>query len=230
MSSGNKEKVLEQFNTVTKVTSFVNDGLVEQLCYYSGTEIIATELYDKEGVLLRRSGIVPDGQVKEYYGDGSVKRIIDFRDGKAHGKGIDYYPSGEIFEESGFRQGRLHGPSKLYRRDGSIWTEAVYRNGRLHGVFRSYHDNGNIETRAEYKNGNLDGSYAKYDKYGSLLEEGTFNQGKKDGDYTSYHETGHPAKVERYVEGQLVCSEEYDEDGRTIAAKKRDNKSLEVIL
>ena len=136
MSSGNKEEVHEQFNTVTKVTSFVNDELVEQLCYYSGTEIIATELYDKEGVLLRQSGIVPNGQVKEYYGDGSVKRIIDFKNGKAHGKGTDYYPSGEIFEESCFHQGWLHGPSKLYRRDGSMWTEAVYRDGRLHGFFQ----------------------------------------------------------------------------------------------
>lgn len=212
-----KKEMFDQTNTITKVVSFIDEGLLEQVRYYSGDEEISRELYDEKGILLRRSGKIPDGLVKEYYGDGAVRRTIDFKNGIAHGKGIDYYPSGEVFEESCFSQGQLHGLNKLYRRDGALWTEAVYRHGRLHGVVASYHDNGNTEARAEYKNGNLDGSYTKYDKYGNLLEEGNFNQGEKEGNYTSYHETGQVARVERYIRGKLVYCEEFDENGRIIA-------------
>lgn len=215
-----KKEIFEQANVVTKVVSFIDEGQFEQVCYYSGDKEISRELYDEKGILLRRSGIVPDGPVKEHYRDGPVKRIIDFKDGKAHGKGIDYYPGGEIFEESSFNQGVLHGPNKLYRRGGMLWMEAVYHHGRLHGVVTSYHDNGNTETRAEYKNGKLDGFYTKYDKYGNLLAEGNFNQGEKEGNHTSYHETGQAARIEKYIQGKLIYCEEFDEDGRAIAAMK----------
>jgi antitoxin component YwqK of YwqJK toxin-antitoxin module len=230
MDPGNN-KVFKPMNAVTKVVSLINKGLFEQVRYYFGNEEIASELYDKEGVLLRRSGIIPDGLVREYYGNGSVKRTITFEDGSAHGKGIEYYPGGKMFEENTFRQGRLHGPSRMYRHDGMLWIEAVYNDGRLHGVVISYHDNGNIETRAEYIDGNLDGSYARYDRYGSLQEEGTFNHGGKEGYYKSYHESGWPAKIERYIQGKLVYLEEFDEDGKPNCCDKiRIKKWREVIL
>ncbi len=222
MSSGNKEEALEQLNTVTRIVSLVDNGLFERFSYYSGDEEIAVELYDDKGVLIRQSGTIPDGKVKEYYANGVVRRIMHFKGGQTHGKRIDYYPSGEILEESGFRHGKLHGPSKIYRRDGTLWINEVYYNGILHGALTSYHDNGSPETKAQYTDGNLNGSYIKYDRYGCLQERGVFNAGKKEGDYILYHENGQPARIERHVDGKLICWEELDEDGNTIITTKRE--------
>jgi len=219
MASGNKE-IFERMNAVTRTVSFKKEGRFEQIRYYCSNKEISNELYDKNGVLLHRAGIIPDGVVREYYETGAVKRAIAFQDGRAHGKGIDYYPSGDIREENTFGQGLLQGPSKMYRRDGMLWIEADYDEGKLHGLFTSYHDNGNTETRAEYKDGKLNGYYAKYDRYGGLMEEGTFIEGKKQGDYRSYHESGEPARVERYRQGEIVYLEEFDEDGRVITVTR----------
>jgi len=213
MDSGNKE-ILGRINVVTRVVSFKEGERFEQIRYYCNDKEIAMEVYDKNGILLYATGIIPDGIVREYYRIGVLKKEITFKDGRAHGRGIDYYPSGEIFEESTFMQGHLHGPNRMYRRDGAPWIEANYKDGKLHGTFTSYHDNGNTETRAEYNDGKLNGSYKKYDIYSNLLEEGTFNQGEQQGDHRYYHVTGQLARIERYSRGKLICLKEFDEEGR----------------
>ncbi len=214
------EEAFEGCSVVTRVVSLESGGSLEQVHYYVGSKEIARETYDGKGSLTGRSGTVPDGTVKEYYGNGALKKIVPFRDGGAHGKSVEYYISGEVFEEDNFCHGLLHGLSRMYRRDGTLWTDDVYKDGRLHGISKRYHDNGNLETRAQYKNGSLNGPYARYDRYGCLQEKGIFNDGKKEGDYALYHETGHPARIERYVQGRLTCCQEFDEDGNTIAGTK----------
>jgi len=211
------QRTNKTLNLRTKVVSFIKHGLFQQLRFYSGNVEVANELYDNDGLLLRRSGLIPDGIVSEYYPNGRVRSKVSFKDGVAHGKGIDYYLSGEVSEESDFERGQLHGASKLYRRNGLLWIETTYCHGRLNGVLRSYHDNGNPETEAEYTDDKLDGSYVKYDKYGCLQEKGTFKRGEKEGNYIIYHENGQPARIERYVEGKLVHCEEFDEDGNMTA-------------
>ncbi|MDD5245406.1 MAG: hypothetical protein PHU49_15465, partial [Syntrophorhabdaceae bacterium] len=84
---------------VTRIVSFKEEGRFEQIRYYCDDQEIATELYDKNGILLHGTGIIPNGIVREYYRIGVIKKEIMFKDGRAHGRGIDYYPSGEIFEK-----------------------------------------------------------------------------------------------------------------------------------
>ncbi len=211
-NNGAKEEVLE----IRKETFFTGEGSYRQVRYCQGAREVANELYDKNGHLLRKTGVIPDGVVKEYYGNGTLKGETAFKDGSANGRGVNYYPGGEIFEENTFKQGRLHGPSRTYRRDGLTWIESSYRDGKLHGAFVSYHDNGNDGTRAVYRGGKLDGCFECRDRYGGLMEEGTYSRGIKQGDHRFYHESGGLACLDRYKDGKLVSREEFDEDGKPI--------------
>ncbi len=199
---------------ITKSISYVKDGLFA--VYYCKNQEVASEICSQNGSIIHRSGTIPDGIVKEYYTNGTLRKSVQFNGGNENGLGVEYYPSGDLFEENNYKRGVLHGPSKTYRQDGTLWMEAFYKNGKLHGPFTSYHDNGSLENKAEYASGKLHGSYIAYDKQGFVIEEGKFIRGKKQGIYRVYHDTGHPSRVERYKQGILVSCEEFDDDGKTL--------------
>ena len=221
MSNGESNS-MEQ---ITKVVSHVKDGLLA--IYYCDNEEKASEVRRQNGTVIHRTGSIPDGIIKEYYSNGTVRKSVEFKDGFEHGLCVEYYPGGEMFEECHYRRGVLHGPSKTYRQDGMLWMETNYKNGKLHGPFTGYFDNGGVEVRTEYINGSLHGSYIAYNKQGFVMEEGTFVKGRKRGTYRVYHYTGHPSRIEKYKQGILVCCEEFDEDGKiipTVGVKKNYTK------
>jgi len=161
---------------ITKVVAATKRGFL--VVYYCGDRQVASESYDLKGVLVYCSGSIPDGVVRQYYGNHRVKEETEFRDGRAHGRSTKYYPEGETLEESTYTRGMKHGPAKTYLREGQLWLEAHYKNGKLHGTFTSYHDNGNVESEVHYRNGEPHGFHATYDRCGNLVEEGRFGQGK----------------------------------------------------
>ena len=73
------------------VTPGIEDK-TEEIRYYRGDEVIAVEVYDKKGVLIHKSGAIPDGVVREYYRGGMVKSELAFKEGRAHGKSTNTTP------------------------------------------------------------------------------------------------------------------------------------------
>ena len=169
---------------ITKVVALMKQGSL--VIYYCGDRQVASESYDRNGLPIYRSGSIPDGVVRQYYGNGTVKEETTFRDGKAHGKSIEYYPRGEAFEESTYKSGMRDGPTKIYLREGLPWIEASYKNGKLHGIFLSYHDNGRIEARVRYRNGKPDGCYVAYDRHGNFMGKGS--SGPEEDNHKPHHE------------------------------------------
>jgi len=212
MSNGESNSV----EHITKVVSYVKDGLLA--IYYCDNEEKASEVRRQDGTVIHRTGGIPDGVIKEYYSNGTLRKAVEFKDGFEHGPCVEYYPGGEMFEEYNYRRGVLHGPSRTYRQDGLLWMETNYKDGKLHGPFTGYFDNGSVENRTEYMNGRLHGPYAAYNRHGLVVEEGRFVRGKKQGTYRLFHETGHPSRIENYKQGKLVSCEEFDEDGKAIPA------------
>jgi len=172
----NAERTSCVTSEVTKVVAATRRGFL--VVYYCGDRQVASESYNLNGVLVYCSGSIPDGVVRQYYGNGTVREETEFRDGRAHGRSTRYYPEGETLEESTYKRGMRHGPAKTYLREGLLWLEAHYKNGKLHGNFTSYHDNGNVESELHYRNGEPYGFHATYDRHGNLVEEGRFDQGK----------------------------------------------------
>ncbi len=189
-----------------------------QVSYYCGGLEIAQELYDSKGNIVRASGNIPDGTVKEYYDDGTLKEASLFQDGKANGRSISYYPDGKVFEMKNYSNGLPHGWSRTYRRDGTLWMQSSFFEGKLHGRFISYHNDDIAEIKAEYWNGRLNGRCVIYDRSGNVRKEGVFSMGKRSGQHLSYHASGELAQCETYRSGELVSCEEYTEDGTSIAS------------
>lgn len=56
---------------------------------------------------------------KEYYSNGSLKSIIEFKHGKRNGEAVYYDSIGEIIERSQFENDSLNGLSIVYNKNGS---------------------------------------------------------------------------------------------------------------
>jgi hypothetical protein len=69
---------------ITKVVAATKRGFL--VVYYRGNRQVASESYDLNGVLFTVPALVPDGVVRQYYGNGTVKEETEYEDGCAHGK------------------------------------------------------------------------------------------------------------------------------------------------
>ncbi len=185
-------------------------GRSTELAYYAGSRKVALEVLESHRTVIKE-GVIPDGRVVEYYREGAIKRVFQYRNEKPQGKAITYYPTGELWEEQHFEAGKLEGRWVMYRKDGTFWSDSFYLHGKLHGLYKSYQENGQMETSAHYEKGKLQGVYEYNDRFGCLREKGTFRNGQKDGIYTTYHESGEIASMDVYENGIILHSRTFTE-------------------
>lgn len=102
---------------------------------------------------------------KDYYPNGNLKSVIEFKNGKEHGKLIFYDPN--------------------YK---TPTLEITMEHGKKNGKLTRYHFNGKIETIAYYVDDIQEGEESIYDLKGNRIIENHFVHGKKNGPYRSWHE------------------------------------------
>lgn len=171
-------------------------------------------------VLTRDAKGTPQGPISYFDEQGSLRRTLEFKDGKLHGTAVYYYPN------------------------GIEWAVMSYRKGELHGVVRSYHPNGAIEAVKPYKRGKLDGERVLRDSTGALVNgeyveflpydsvqvkqtclngrphgrvlvtrsgrtvlEGSCVNGLAEGIFTTYDKDGRATRRDIYRHGRFVRSE-----------------------
>lgn len=70
-----------------------------------------------------------------------------------------------------YLNGKLHGKCLLWNEKGQKTLEAYFENGKHHGPYTSWWDNGNRKEEGVYENGERVGKYYWYSEYGDLLSE-----------------------------------------------------------
>ena len=170
------------------------DGTLTRFFYAKGKEI-AVETKDRNDKIIKTTGKIPDGIVKEYYGNGKLKSEYYYKDGKLDGKIKHYYESGLIREERNYENGKLDGRCRVYYTTGSLGGEWYNKKGKREGMTKLYWENGNIKAERSFKSGKQDGISKKYYNNGNLR----------------YKET--------YKNGELINLKKYAENGRIIFDK-----------
>ena len=88
------------------IRKITQNGNIKEIFFYSGGKEIAREIIDEKGNI-QKSGVVPDGIVRQY-------------DNK-----------GQLFLETNYRKGEQEGVIRLYYETGRVMQEANYKNGKL---------------------------------------------------------------------------------------------------
>jgi len=120
------------------------------------------------------------GILKNFFSDGKVSLVDNFKNGKQHGEYTSYHPNGKILLSGNFENGKQHGIWTEYHEDGSVYWKLRYINGVTEdGIFRMYYPDGSVESEVTYGNGKPITNWVYFDKNGKkdrvkIYENGTF--------------------------------------------------------
>ena len=119
---------------------------------------------------------IPDGEVKDYYMDGSLQSVftpvyIDYADSNKdffEGKFISYYKNGNKEKEHDYYNSQVNGKFILYFENGQVKAILEYANGVEHGEQYLYYKTGKLKRYYLYDKGELvDGKYVELDENGT---------------------------------------------------------------
>lgn len=97
----------------------------------------------------------PDGQMLEYYRDGSVESESFYSKGKLHGPSSYWSPEGVLLAESWYFNGVQQGKSFWYYPGGELYSLQRYRDGEWHGRQEYYYQDGKLKSLLTYDKGKL---------------------------------------------------------------------------
>ena len=168
-----------------------------------------------------------------------VSVIPTDREGRVQGMFEAYDANGFIFQRGEYVDDKLNGRFEVYK-NGHLREDATLKNGMRHGITIWYHDNGRIaqesvfdhdalkSAEVYYADGMLEQTiettyntlqnveittHKKYSPTGVLQSAGQYKEGQEHGFFEHNDEEGNLARRERYVDGQLRETEEFNKEG-----------------
>lgn len=129
-----------------------NKSIATEFTLNNSEELVRT-IYSDEGVKIRKIITSADGQkVLEYYtwyDDGTPESEFTPNAIK------NWYPNGEMEELAEFKDGNMDGRVAKWYESGQIAGESFYVNDQLHGDYLEWDEEGNLITEKKYEMGEL---------------------------------------------------------------------------
>ncbi len=191
-----------------------------QSFYVNGKEV-AEQTVSPNGSILEQLGEIPDGPVKEFDENGTIRLEAVYQDNKPKGEIVRYDENGQVLSRESYQHGHLNGAAHYYShsQQGKMTVDANYKNAALDGAWRCSLDDGRPFITASYQNGKLQGLYTLFYKNGNTNVQENYENGKLNGERKIYFPDGHLWYQENYKNGRL--------DGERFCYFPNGNKFLE---
>ena len=102
------------------------------------------------------------GKYTTYNGDGSVKTISFYKNGKIDSIYKSWHTNGKLYVEGVYKDGDKTGEWKYYQRNGKLSETEMYEKGKMTGKNIQYNEEGAMEKDIDYVEGDLDGECKFY--------------------------------------------------------------------
>lgn len=169
----------------------------------NGQEIAKGE-WVNAGQFMVTEGNPRDGDYKEYYDSGEVRRTFKFQFGSLNGICKVFYRSGKVEREGFLKNGREIGKSKLFYADGKLKGWSKYQNGLKNGPTELYYPNRSIKAKLSFKNGMPIGEQMMFYENGKPESKICYDEdGIKNGPFEFYYESGRLKQQGVFVNGML---------------------------
>ena len=129
------------------IKEVVNSYGTKELVFYSKRKEVAKQTVDAFGNIIKTSGKIPDGIVKQYYKSGNLMFEFIYKDGKRKGISKNYYENGNLLAEINFKNNKKEGTEKIYYESSKLKSELIYKKGKLEGISKKYYEGGGITFR-----------------------------------------------------------------------------------
>ena len=107
----------------------------------------------KEVALLYGLDKIENGEYKEWYSNGQLEILYNYKEGK------------------------LEGEYKSWFKNGNQWEHTFYKDSNLEGEYKSWFKNGKLHIDCHYKEGKLEGKYKQWDEKGNLIKDEVYVNG-----------------------------------------------------
>lgn len=86
-----------------------------------------------------------------------------------------------------FKDGKLHGKTQSFYPDGSIKSAGQYQEGLYSGKWEGWYPSGEKAFEIHYRNDTLHGKYVVFHKDGKIKEKGLYDMNHKTGDWQYFN-------------------------------------------
>lgn len=130
------------------------------------------------------------GYYIDYYSDGTIKSIKNFKNGQLNGDSYFYTSKGSLERVASFKNGSKNGgETEYYSNSGSPKVYREYLNGVQNGLEYNYNDDNLVKSIFTYKNGTKNGEALKFSD-GILTEKETYINSRLEGEASSFYVNG----------------------------------------
>ncbi|MBS9776002.1 MAG: toxin-antitoxin system YwqK family antitoxin [Fusobacterium sp.] len=91
-----------------------------------------------------------------------------FKTGKANGKWINFYKNGNLKSIRNWKDGKLNGKYIIYLENGNKVSEVHYTNGKENGKYILFYPNGQLRIEGQYIEGKPVGTWKYFSEDGKL--------------------------------------------------------------
>ena len=91
---------------------------------------------------------------KEYYPNGKLKSVLNYKKGQLEGIALYYYENGVLKERVNYRKGKRERTGTTYYESGKLKEEITYVNGMRENV-KLYSEDGTLISESVYKDDKL---------------------------------------------------------------------------
>ncbi|MDC6458143.1 toxin-antitoxin system YwqK family antitoxin [Alphaproteobacteria bacterium] len=134
------------------------------------------DLVKRDGLWYKKFTDIPfTGKIDEGIDRGSINN------GKAQGSWVIYFGDGQLKRKVNFKDGNLHGSYVSYHDNGQLFLKGNYENGKQEGYWERYYPNGQSSDKGVFKNSKKEGYWEGFLKDGTVWRDdtGTFKNGVK---------------------------------------------------
>ncbi|ROH96388.1 toxin-antitoxin system YwqK family antitoxin [Chryseobacterium daecheongense] len=177
-----------------------------------------------------------EGTCKQFYKNGQVKEIAEWKKGKLEGDAVFYFENGKIQAQGEYKKGYKVKEWSYFDKDGKLTAKETFRNGekniydnsstatffsstgvvteisnykfgKLHGESKLFHEDGkSVKQIGYYEGGAAIGKWKTLYPSGKIQRETEFVNDKWNGNRIHYREDGSVEKTEVYKDGKLIST------------------------
>jgi len=143
-----------------------------------------------------------DGTFTVWRENGTKAGVILYKAGKQEGMATKWHENGTKAQESTYKNGELEGMATHWHENGTKAGVMFYKAGKQEGTHTQWHENGTKAVEIFYKAGKLEGMATKWHENGNKAMEGSYKNGELEGMATTWHENGTKAREGSYKNGE----------------------------
>lgn len=158
--------------------------------------------------------------VYTFFQSGLLERIQEFDStGGVTGKYCEYYDNGKLRIVGDYKDGLRIGERLYYYKTGSLLQKLNYKNGLKDGEYKIFYENGQLQEIGSFKEGLSDGYIIGYYENGIIDFIYYFLNNKACGTWYEYYENG---KIKQTIEWNInyKITTNFDSSGKVIDIKK----------